>query len=261
MCRPTYFDVTYVINPWMENQTVDTAKAIHQWENLVATYRDTGITVEIIEQQKDLPDMVFTTDQGVVREKKVLMSNFFTNERKGETDIYLKWFKAHEYQPVFLKKHYTFEGNGELLEWNGRFLVGIGFRTAPGSCKEIAKVFDTEVIPLKLINPFFYHLDTCLFPLDNETVFYYPQAFDTESKEKLQHMVPNLIPFTAKQAFSFYANSVVSHGKVFCQGVDKECESHLKKRGYELITIGVGEFNKSGGGIHCLTNILESHYV
>ena len=43
MCRPTYFTVSYEINPWMDRRTpVDTALAVAQWERLRDTCRDLG---------------------------------------------------------------------------------------------------------------------------------------------------------------------------------------------------------------------------
>lgn len=39
MCKPRYFDVEYVINPWMEGNQgkVDKALAARQWQNLYDT--------------------------------------------------------------------------------------------------------------------------------------------------------------------------------------------------------------------------------
>ena len=38
------------------------------------------------------------------------------------------------------------------------------------------------VVPLTLIDPRFYHLDTCFAPLSDGFVMYYPAAFDTASR-------------------------------------------------------------------------------
>ncbi|PIO57191.1 hypothetical protein TELCIR_21405, partial [Teladorsagia circumcincta] len=50
MCRPTYFKVSYAINPWMAvNNPVDTTKAMNQWNNLKDTIEKCGATVEVME--------------------------------------------------------------------------------------------------------------------------------------------------------------------------------------------------------------------
>ena len=44
MCRPTYFTVSYEINPWMDRaRPVDTALAVSQWERLRDVYLDLGM--------------------------------------------------------------------------------------------------------------------------------------------------------------------------------------------------------------------------
>lgn len=96
MCRPSYFRVEYVINPWMKVGSVDAGRAMRQWERLKAVYLERGIRVSIIEQREDCPDMVFAADQALLlEEKKVLLSRFRYPERQQETNYYLSWFKRH----------------------------------------------------------------------------------------------------------------------------------------------------------------------
>ena len=40
------------------------------------------------------------------------------------------------------------------------------------------------VVDLQLVDPRFYHLDTCFCPLEGGYVMYYPPAFDPESRDK-----------------------------------------------------------------------------
>ena len=59
MCPPTYFDVAYSINPWMDpSRHVDRALAVRQWSGLVDAYRSTGHRVDLLEPLPNLPDMV-----------------------------------------------------------------------------------------------------------------------------------------------------------------------------------------------------------
>ena len=56
MCPPTYFDVVYSINPWMDPSVqVDRALAVRQWSGLVEAYRSTGHRVDLLDP---LPGMV-----------------------------------------------------------------------------------------------------------------------------------------------------------------------------------------------------------
>jgi len=41
-----------------------------------------------------------------------------------------------------------------------------------------------EVVELDAAAPAFYHLDIGFFPLNNETIFYYPEAYTREESKK-----------------------------------------------------------------------------
>jgi len=260
MCRPIYFQIKYVINPWMESQKVDETKALEQWEKLYQTYKDLEIDVQLIEQQEVAPDMVFTTDIGLTKNKKILMSNFATRERQEEERIFETWFTDNGYQIERLPDDCQFEG-GDFQKWNGSMFGGHGFRTTENSMERVGRGLDFEVIPLKLIDSRFYHLDTCLLPISDSLVFYYQDAFAPESVAELKKRVSNLVPFSQRQAFGFMSNSVVTDGHVVCQNPDIEFTQILQENGYDVIEIDMSEFNKSGGGIHCLTQILQENAV
>ncbi|MEO7126675.1 MAG: hypothetical protein ABI382_00105, partial [Nakamurella sp.] len=128
--RPTYFDVVYSINAWMDTAVpTDSALAMRQWENLVATFRGLGHTVEICEGAPGLPDMVFAANAGTVVDGVAVPAKFSTDKRSGEEAPYTKWFSDHVgsvVEPTLVN-----EGEGDLL-WTGRLLLaGSGFRTDP----------------------------------------------------------------------------------------------------------------------------------
>jgi len=261
LCKPLHFAVTYSINPWMVVGSVDSKKAMKQWEQLVLAYRSLGITVEVIDQIPGLPDMVFATDQGIVQGNTILISNFRHRERQGERSLYLNWFKAHHFEPIFLPKGEYVEGNGESLFMGGRLLVGTGFRSSKRMVTHLGKRLNIEAIPLELIDPYFYHLDTAFFPLNDTTAFYYKEAFSITSQKLLASLIPHLIPFTKEEAKGFSANSVVTGKTVLAQKGNPTFVKTLAQLGYDTIELDVSEFIKAGGGIHCLTNILDGKNV
>ncbi|HEX3082219.1 MAG TPA: arginine deiminase family protein [Candidatus Saccharimonadia bacterium] len=256
MCRPTYFDVEYIINPHMKPHAVDQALAMQQWEGLVAALESQGVKVEIIEQKPDVPDMVFATDQGIVEGGTVLMANFRYPERKPETRYYRAWFREHGFEPRELTKIFNFEG-GDALFVGKMLIVGTGFRANVASCEELADNLGIDVVPVRLVDPLFYHLDTCFLPLDADTAFYYPPAFSENSQGLLKKLIPNLHEMSRTEAEGFSANSLVSGDTVILQAGNPTFRKKLEKLGRKVIEVEVGEFNKSGGGIHCLINTLE----
>jgi N-dimethylarginine dimethylaminohydrolase len=257
MCKPLFFDsLNYVINPWMTPGAIDNKKAVKQWSELVEIYEELGITITHIDQQEGSPDMVFSTDQGIVEGKNVLLSRFWCKERRNETYYYEKWFAENGYAITYLPDDIFFEGNGDSARWNDKLFIGIGYRADKKTCNTISKLLQLDVIPLEIIDPKFYHLDVGFFPLNNETIFYYPPAFSQKSRGVLKKLVPNLIEFTKDEAFGFCANSIVTDKYVIHQTGNPTFQRKLKNLGYTSLEIEVGEFMKSGGGIHCLTNVL-----
>jgi N-dimethylarginine dimethylaminohydrolase len=260
MCTPNHFQVEYQINPWMKPGSVDTQKALSQWQDLVEKYKQNGIEVEILDQKKGLADMVFAADQGLIvsRERKILLlSNFKYTQRQGESLEYKRWFIEQGYRVDTLPKQLTFEGGGECIPWNGKSFIGEGFRNNEDTYKYIENKYKIEFIPLKLINEKFYHLDTCFFVLNQTTAFYYPPALAKESIEKLQKLFPNLIEFTTQEIEAFAANSVVNEKTVFMQAGSQTFKDKIEFLGYTVIEVDISEFIKSGGGVHCLTFELD----
>ncbi|HEY2765947.1 MAG TPA: arginine deiminase-related protein, partial [Pseudonocardiaceae bacterium] len=181
MCPPTYFAVNYAINPWMDpSRPVDTALAMAQWEALAGTYRALGHTVDVIDPQPGLPDMVFAANSGTVISGVVLGARFRHAERSAEAEHYRQWFAAHGASGVLLPSAVN-EGEGDLA-WTGRLLLaGTGFRTEPAAHLEAQEVLGVPTVSLRLVDPRYYHLDTCLLVLDDSPsgplIAYYPGAF------------------------------------------------------------------------------------
>lgn len=257
MCKPSYFRVDYSINPWMKIGSVNQPLALTQWNNLVNEYRKLNIEVVVIGQDEKFPDMVFSADQGVlIDDTSILLSRFRYKERRGESEIYLKWYQDNGYTVKKLPENYFFEGNGELQKWRDILLIGTGFRTTPEASKAVGKVLNTEIISLELINEKFYHLDTCLMVLDKDTVFYYPDAFSKKSIGDLQSRIPNLILIDEHDVENFASNSVVVDSTVIMHVGSVKMPSQIEELGYRVVNIDIGEFVKAGGGAHCLTGFL-----
>lgn len=258
MCKPLYFSsLDYVINPWMTPGTIDNTQAMREWTMLVTTYNNLGIQVESIDQQKDAPDMVFAADQGIVQGKNVILSRFWHKERRRETKHYEQWFRDHKYQIKQLPADVYFEGNGNAFFWNDIIFMGVGYRADKKALKTIAKIFDREVIAIEAVDPRFYHLDVGFLPLDSETAFYYPPAFSATAKKQLKKYIPQLLELTKEEAFGFCGNSVVTGNTVIHQAGNPTLVKKLQDLGYNSVEVDLSEFKKSGGGAHCLTNILE----
>lgn len=251
-CEPRFFDVKYAINPWMrEDVPVDTALALAQWESLCRTYRDLGHTVDTLEPVAGLPDMVFAANAALVLKGRVFRSRFHAEQRRPEAAVYAAWFKdagfdVHEPESVC-------EGEGDLVPAGGFILAGTGFRTTVPAHQEAQEFFGVPAVSLRLVDPYFYHLDTALFALDDENIAYYPGAFSPGSREVLERLFPDAVIATRDDAMAFGLNSVSDGRHVVIAPQATDLIGRLAERGYVPVPVDLSEFRKAGGGAKCCT--------
>ncbi|MFG2890160.1 dimethylargininase [Streptomyces sp. NPDC048248] len=268
LCEPRHFAVHYAINPWMRaDAQVDTALAGRQWETLVRAYREHGHTVETVPPVAGLPDMVFAANSALVLAGRVFGSRFHAPERRPESTEYETWFKAAGYD-VYRPEELC-EGEGDLAPAGPFLLAGTGFRTTRAAHAEVQEFFGVPTIGLQLVDPYFYHLDTALFVLDDPgaggaggedgaprpaaNIAYYPQAFSSGSREVLRRLFPDAVIATREDAMAFGLNSVSDGRHVFIAPAAVGLIDQLTHRGYVPVPVDLSEFHKAGGGIKCCT--------
>src|SRR5690348_8533017 len=116
LCPPDHFCIAYEINPWMHREAnADTEKARAQWRNLKETLERSGATIELIDPQPGLPDMVFTANAGLVRGRQFIPSSFFHKERQGEAPFFIDWFRGRGFEVISVPSGLAFEGEGDAL--------------------------------------------------------------------------------------------------------------------------------------------------
>ncbi|WP_406206717.1 MULTISPECIES: dimethylargininase [unclassified Streptomyces] len=257
VCEPRHFAVQYAINPWMQPDVrVDVDLAHTQWQSLISAYRSHGHAVDTMEPVPGLPDMVFAANSAVVVGGRVFGSLFHASERRPESTHYDTWFKTAGFDVY--RPESVCEGEGDLV-WTGRYvLAGTGFRTTREAHREVQEFFGHPVISLTLVDPYFYHLDTALFVLDDDNIAYYPEAFSAGSREVLARLYPDAVLATRDDATAFGLNSVSDGRHVFIAPQAEALAARLDERGYVPVPVDLSEFRKAGGGIKCCTQEIRS---
>jgi lysine-ketoglutarate reductase/saccharopine dehydrogenase-like protein (TIGR00300 family) len=258
MCAPDFYDVDYVINPWMEGNIHKSSRdrAVEQWQQLYCILSDHA-QVDLIKPQKGVPDLVFTANAGLVLEKTAVLSRFFHKERQGEEPYFQQWFEENGFTVHTLPKDLPFEGAGDaLLDREGRWLwAGYGFRSELDSHAYLAKWLDIEVLSLRLMDDRFYHLDTCFCPLADGYLLYYPPAFDSYSNRRIEMHVPaeKRIAVSELDAVNFACNAVNIDKLVVMNKASVALKDRLGDAGFHIIETPLTEFLKAGGAAKCLT--------
>jgi N-dimethylarginine dimethylaminohydrolase len=271
LCSPQYFEVIDEKNAHMKDFVgkTDTTKAISQWESLLMAYKTIAeqgdiAEVSVLNGVKGLEDMVFAANQTFpfVDEngnKKVLMSNMKHPNRQKEVEFYQTFFENKGYEILHLQKELLFEGMGDLLPipLTRKALCGHGFRTSVSTIETLTQLTGLEIIGLELINPNFYHLDTCIVPVDKDTILYTPSAFSAQGNAKLKTLFAKLIEVPIEEAMHGFAlNMHIVNGSTKKWAVIQKgnvvTEQLLKKLNIEVITVDTSEYIKSGGSVFCL---------
>ena len=255
MCEPKFFEVCYVINPWMEGNQgkVDKSLAQKQWQNLYDAVTKLA-TVSLIDPIAGLPDMVFTANAGLPHQGEVIVSSFLHPERQPEADYFERYFSAHNFRVHHMKQGTVFEGAGDaLFDASGRLWFSSGFRSDAHALEEVNNVFDVEIHALQLVDPHWYHLDTCFCPLPDGQAIAYAQAFSADSMAVLDEEFEDRIVWVSEEdARNFACNAVAIGRNIILHQATLELKFALEKRGFEVIETDVSEFLKAGGACKCM---------
>jgi N-dimethylarginine dimethylaminohydrolase len=258
MCPPAHYGIEYEINPWMNRQRQsDHALAMTQWAALRRLLEAEGATVECLEPVAGLPDLVFTANAALIHRQLAVLSRFRHPQRQSEEPYNADWFAAHGFQVRQLSNGYFFEGAGDALFCGDTLFAGYRIRSDVRGHQLLGAMLDCRVIPLELVNPYYYHLDTCFCPLAPGVAIYYPGAFDHYGRLVLAELVPELIPVAEEEARQFACNAVVVGRTVITNAGAPLLQSDLRHRGFQTRETPLSEFVKSGGSAKCLTLRLD----
>lgn len=268
MCPPDYFDVVDQKNPHMTREhAVDRAKARKQWEALCGVLQQNGFEVDTVDAVEGLEDMVFAANQLFVGEKSgygkfVVPSRMVHESRQREVPFYVEWCRQHGFHILdidFGDDH--LEGHGDLL-WHpdgSRVYAGYGFRSTRGAIEKFSAAMSKmgiEVIPLELVDPYCYHLDTCLCPLNNQAVLIFPGAFSARALVSLHKIWKRVHLLTADEAHRFMGNGIVANSSYITPYITPQLQSILEDEGLKPVIVETSEFEKAGGSCFCLKAML-----
>jgi N-dimethylarginine dimethylaminohydrolase len=258
MCPPDYYGIEYEINPWMSRSRGSTpARAGAQWTALRDALTRLGVTIELLAPQPGLPDLVFTANAGLVFGDRFYSSRFRHEVRARETPYFDAWFAGHGFQVERVPDDLYFEGAGDALFCGGTLFAGYRIRSDVLGHQYLGKALNTLVLPLELVDPRFYHLDTCFCPLAPDEAVYYPGAFDSYGRKVIESQIPKLLPVEEAEANRFACNAVVVGKTVITNTGCDRLSAALGQRGYRAIAVELDEFLKAGGSAKCLTLRLD----
>lgn len=266
VCPPTHFDVKYVINPWMAGNEglVDRQLAADQWHRLMAELAAAGANLlELDGCPPECPDAVFTANAGLALGDLFVPSYFRYTERAAEEEFFIRkfielGFKLTGLTVLGCREHEAFEGAGDALydPRRGVLWLGHGFRTTYKFKDILTDALGhlvPRIYPLELVDPNFYHLDTCFCLLDTGHVLWYPDAFSTAARYTIRTWYPDAIAVTEADARRFACNAVSIGEHLVLPLISAELAATLAGLGLQLHQVDMSQYLRSGGACKCLT--------
>ncbi|MBI2046096.1 MAG: hypothetical protein HYT28_01570 [Parcubacteria group bacterium] len=260
------------INVWMkEKHTIDYALVQMELEGVCKYIEFCNAHISCINHQADLPDMFFVRNAGLVlpshgdsEKKQVILASFKHRERQDEQKFYRQWFEQNGFEVIVLPMGVTFEGGGEAIFCGNQLFFGHGFRAPKDTLTHLQYALDearmeADIIPLKLVDERFYHLDTAFMPISGDGVdtkdalVYYPGAFDKESLTVISALPINKIEVTEADACAFGCNLLAIGNNIIMAKGTRKLSHELKARGFIVYEADMAEIKKGGGSVYCMT--------
>jgi N-dimethylarginine dimethylaminohydrolase len=230
-------------------------------------------------RDRQLQDLVFTANLGVVLEHleskdTVVLSNFTSEPRRGETEVGVDFFEAMGYRTYVAPAR--FEGDAELKHLHDNvYAGGYGQRSQREAYDWMERTFDMQIVKLKETDPYLYHLDCTIFPITRENTLVCTKMFEKDELSALEKHT-NIIDVSVEECYSGICNSVrLSNTILNASNIhelklgteDYSAELHKNRRlediahnlAFEVSYFNLGEYLKGGALLSCMVMHLNRH--
>lgn len=251
LCEPKYMKIEDVINDVQKkykDENIDRSKAMAQHQEFEKKLREHNVDIIKLPSSERYPEQVFTRDIGFTVGDRLFLAEMASDIRKGEEAALQNWL-LEENIPFRISESRV-EG-GDVIVDRHRVFIGISSRTSEEAVRHLEMGLpDHEVIRVPF-NEKYLHLDCVFNVLSPETGLYFPEAFDEQTRKKLESMY-DLIEVKASEQFTMGTNVLsIGDGQLFSLPQNPEVNAAMRQKGFEVIEVDFSEIIKSGGSFRC----------
>jgi N-dimethylarginine dimethylaminohydrolase len=247
------YQIAWSLNPHTVIGSSDPARAQAQHARLLRTVRDAGAAVVEVPFVHGAYDSVFAKDNAVYLERAGTLRATMAGPRYRERQAEQRARAAHL---VRLGAHVStraapFEG-GDVLVRGNRCFLGYGFRSSLDAIPYLTAELGMAILPLELVDPLLYHLDTALAVLHDGTMLVCEDGFTPDALAALRAIATRWIAVPREDAITLSLN-FVEIGDAIVTGTDSAfVRGHLERLGKRVIVTPLDEFQRAGGSAACL---------
>lgn len=251
LCEPKYMAIEDVINDVQKkykDENIDRSKAMAQHQAFEKKLREHNVEIIKLPSSERYPEQVFTRDIGFTVGDRLFLADMASDIRKGEEAALQNWLLKENIP--FRVSESRVEGGDVIVDRN-RVFIGISSRTSEEAVSQLEQSLpDHEVIRVPF-NEKYLHLDCVFNVLSPETGLYFPQAFDDETRQKLESLY-DLIEVNESEQFTMGTNVLsIGEGQLFSLPQNPEVNTAMRKKGFDVIEVDFSEIIKSGGSFRC----------
>lgn len=253
--RDCTYQIAWSINPHMVIGGVDPKRAIQQHAALIRTVWALGAEVDTVPFVHGAFDSVFAKDNAIYTNARgstcALLATPRHAERQAEqpvraSDLARKGIHVEGAEV-------SFEG-GDVIVVPGRCaFLGYGFRSELAAARDLERHLQLPVVPLELVDPALYHLDTAVAVLDNGTLLVCDDAFTVTSRRELRAQRLGEVHPVDRDAALRFALNIVEIGDAVITGTDcASTRTTIEACGKRVVYTPLDEFHRAGGSAACL---------
>jgi N-dimethylarginine dimethylaminohydrolase len=256
---PAYLDLTHLLNDWMRwDEEVDRARAVRQWDRLVAALTDAGTDVVVLPPDPRTPALTFTRDLGVAVDGELVTLTNLGPRGRREPRRAGRWLGRAGVPTRAWDAGDLLEG-GNVVRTGWGWLVGVRATVQADPTRRFARhLRDTtgeRVAVVPLTDPRFGHLDMVLADLGPLWLAHPPALTGARWGDPRWDAITGgrpVVEVTDDEADRLAAN-VVRVGDVVVGDLTPRLARRIEAAGLSAAPVPLDEMRKAGGGAHCLT--------
>lgn len=263
-------------NIWMKEMSekeleLNRPKAYKQFMDLYNFMAGQSL-VHILPSEGNFQDLVYVANLGlhlphICDDNHILLSNYTSPPRQGEEYVGEKFFNQMGYKTTI--SPYKWEGEADIKYlYDNVYIGGYGIRSDIKTYKWMEENFDMDIIKVKMVDEYMYHLDCSIFPLNPDKTMVCTELYDTLELRQIEKHT-EIVDIDVEDSMYGMANSVRLGNMILCasniselkksheyyEGEKHKIESLEKicaNEGMEPVIFNLSEYMKSGAMLSCM---------
>lgn len=261
LCPPDYYSIKGYANPVAQmtcaadGGDIDHEKAKAQHKELIKTYLDLGIDVELMDPDPNCIYMVFARDFGGCVKEGAIMGSFKEPQRWAETPLWEAKLRELGIPNAARCTAGVVEGGDFAMIDDHTLLFGLFDRTDPIGVQSVGFQLEERGYNIATVRvpTEFMHLDGSVNVIAADVVIMCKEIMPAGFVERFERRGFDIIDFPKEEILSLGANCEGIGGHRVIAAAGMAMNDTLREHGIEVIEVEVDEILRGGGCIHCMT--------